>query len=128
MHGIEILTSKEVIAEEKFNWKWFVAMNILTLAICTIAGVLLAYNSSETQNFLVVFVYLAIFCIFWGLFLGWIMGSLNAIPILFTSEYKIALLDESVISKLEEKYEIIDRDGKLLTIREKIRSCNSYGK
>lgn len=119
MKGIEILSSRDVVIKEKFNWKWFVAMNILTLAIGTIAGILLAYNSSETQNPLVVFVYLAIFCIFWGLFFGWIMGSLNAIPILFTIEYKVALLDENIFSKLEENYEIISRDGKLLTIRDR---------
>lgn len=119
MQGIEILNSKEVVIKEKFNWKWFGISNILTWITVAISGILIIATSPNIKDPAVTVVSLIIFGFIYGLFFGGITGSLRAIPILLRTEYKAALLDESVISKLEEKYEIINRDGKLLTIREK---------
>ena len=58
--------------------------------------------------------------IFFGAYFGYLIGVLCSKPVKYGLEHKIAVLDESVIPEIKEKYEIVDQDEKLWTIREEI--------
>ena len=120
MKGIEILSSKEVIAEEKFNWKWFFIMFSLIIVICFVLIQSFTFIEVDTERSNIISISSLIFGVFWGIISGGCMGSLYAIPVKYAMEHKIAILDESAREEVFEKYEVVEQDDKLWTVREKI--------
>lgn len=116
--GIEVLNSKKVITKEKFNWKWFFIMCSLMIVISFALVQFYIFIEVDTNMFDITSISLLFFGGIWGIISGVFMGELNAIPIKYAMEHKIAILDDSVTDRVKEEYKIIEQDGKLWTIRE----------
>jgi hypothetical protein len=120
MTGVEILTSSQVAYEWAFNWTAFWIVGIVAFVIVTAIGIwqwLGGYCSFGIVPALI-FVGMAA-----GVAFGALWGSFLSQPAEYTTEYKVIISDEVSMNEFNEKYEIIERDGKIYTVRERV-----YGK
>lgn len=115
MNGVEILASNEVIVEKVFNWNAFLIAFCITFAFFLVAGVLIASLSQDKTNIVVGIILGIIF----GFLSGTLLGDSLKIPTAYESQYKVAISDEVSMNDFLEKYEIIDQEGKIYTIRER---------
>lgn len=111
IQGIEILSQEPIMAG---NTALAVTLCISIIVICVIVSVVLAvYTGEELWGLLAAL----------GVFLGIVIGALT--DCVFTVkptgkyEYKVTIDDTVPLSEFYEKYEIIEQDGKIFTIREK---------
>lgn len=115
MAGIEILATQEVATEFVFNWTVFWVLFSVVLGVSTLAGVdigLGGYGWSNSLAFILIGIML-------GLSFGGMVGSLCGGPTAYETQYKATISDEVSMNEFLEKYEIIDQEGKIYTIREK---------
>ena len=117
MSGIEILTSNEVaVVYEEFNWSNF----WITIAIAAfgalIVGLVAGLDSGD--KILGVFASLVVLIIA-GLVFGPLIGSNTGEPIKYETQYKITIDDSVSMTEFLDKYEILDQDGKIYTVRER---------
>ena len=125
--NIEILNKKEVCIKDRFNWKAAI-ISFLSLGVLLFVSWILMKNyfiPVVQENFI-------IFCISTILplsLLGCCMtGYLLSVPVAYTNELQIALLDESAFEDLKKEYDVIGKNGKLCTVREKRTWCNPENK
>ena len=116
IEGIEILSQSEVGTNIGMNW-W--AFGLIT-ALFFVVGLVLAIIDTCPEGI----EWLG--CVFIGLLvgvLGCLFGALigRAVgkPTEFETQYKVIISDEVQMNEFLEKYEIIDQEGKIYTIREK---------
>lgn len=118
MNGIEILASEEVaIAWETWNWAGF----WVGVAIFFVLGLILgfAFGMQEADFGVFLGVFLTTFLIGSAIF-GPIMGSgIHGTPTEYETQYKVTISDEINFHEFTEKYEIIDQEGKIYTVRER---------
>ena len=116
MTGVEILAVKEVVAATAFCWPVFWAILGVFLIGMTILGLYLNYAEYLGIG-------IAIFCIILGLISGTLIGALGggllAEPTEYETEYKVTIDDTVSMNEFLERYEIIDQEGKIYTVREK---------
>ena len=117
MSGIEILTSNEVaVVYEKFNWSNFwIAIAIATFG-ALIVGFAVGLDSHDGVIGLLAF---ASALIIGGLVFGPIIGCNTGEPIKYETQYKVTINDSVSMTEFLDKYEIIDQDGKIYTVRER---------
>ena len=114
MNGVEILASTEVVTEVAYNW-WLAGFIYLGFII---AGGIIGYLDSDCfdRSFAVIFG-----CIISSLF-GIIVLGMAAVatqtPVAYETQYKVAISDNVSMVDFMEKYEIIDQEGKIYTVRE----------
>lgn len=62
----------------------------------------------------------AIIGIIFGVIIGavWV-SSIDGIPIVYETHYKVTISDEVKMNDFLEKYEIIDQEGKIYVVRER---------
>lgn len=114
MKGIEILASNDVVVETVFNWKMFWGFFGMVFIFIMLIGVLFTIAESDTDNLIIS----AILGFIFSIILGYIAGKTNGIP-KYATEYKITISDEVSIKEFNQKYEIIEQDEKIYTVREK---------
>lgn len=115
MTGVEILAMEEVVANSIFNWSAFwIAFGIL---FCMFIGIGFSI-SAATYDYsnIVAGVIVGTVC---GLIFGGISGGSNAIPTEYAMQYKVIISDEVLMNEFLEKYEIVDQEGKIYTVRER---------
>lgn len=119
MSGVEILTSQEVAIEYAFNWVAFWIAFGIAMIITIIASTLFAYYLSDEVS--VGFSFSMLICVglFCSVFTGCLLGRIGQVPIKYETQYKVTISNEVKISDFYEKYEIIEQDGKIFTVREK---------
>lgn len=114
MTGVEILAVEQVATKYAFNWgAWGLCVGV-GIVFCAIIGVVtgLSYYSKWTD-------FLTGVCI--GLIFGGIIGLLPGFttkPIEFENRYKVTISEEVSMVEFMERYEIIDQEGKIYTVRE----------
>lgn len=115
MTGVDILSTTEVVTESTCNW-WlagFVFIGVIVLG--GIFGFCLADCASKGTGVLIGCLVGALFGIMcWGL-----VGVGTNKPIAYETQYKVAISDEVIMTEFMEKYEIIQQDEKLYTVRER---------
>ena len=116
MNKIEFLSSEKVITKTRFNWKCFYPIEFVSIVTCLCAGL----HVYKQNNDLGTVICLSIIGILFGAFYGYLLGLFTATPIKYAMQYKIAILDEAAIPEIKEKYEIVEQNEKLWTIREEI--------
>jgi len=116
MTGVEILTSNEIVIEYAFNWTAFWIVGGIVFGILVIVGIWL-FISGECEWGIIPFVSIAGLCL--GAILGSLMGENLSNPIEYTTEYKVIISDEVSMTEFNEKYKVVDQDGKIFTIRER---------
>lgn len=115
MTGIEILATQDVVYTYASKLTVFCLILGVLFDMFMIIGIitsLLQHNCSNLP------VYIAT-----GLLVGMIVGSqlcdILFIPIEYETQYKVTISDEVSMNEFLEKYEIIDQEGKIFTIRER---------
>lgn len=115
MNGVEILEVEQVAIVFKFNWIAFaviVGIVALVFSIVAIASGLSIRNTDALVGLIVL-----------GVILSLIFGGLAAIyfakPIEYTNQYKVTVSDDVSMNEFMDRYEIIEQDGKIYTVRER---------
>ena len=54
-----------------------------------------------------------------GLMIGFVAGITEQVPTEYETQYKIIVSDEVSMAEFAEKYEIIEQEGKIYTVRER---------
>lgn len=115
MNGIEILSSTEVASEFAFNEtaSWIVFGVVLGLFV--IVGICLAIDECDWGPLPAMILFGAILAIL----LGILVGGTTATPVSYETQYKVIIDDSVSMNEFLDKYEIIDQEGKIYTVRER---------
>ena len=117
MNGVEILTSNEVaIAYEKFSWSDFWIAIAVFAFFALLAGLLVGLDSGNVAAGVIAF---SVVLIIGGTFFGPLIGYSGGEPIEYETQYKITIDDSVSMTEFLDKYEIIEQDGKIYTVRER---------
>lgn len=115
MTGVEILTSKEIVVETAYSWTAFWICAGIILALCIAFGL---YNSMGENDYGHLFLGLLA-----GVVLGCLSGVIAAIafstPATYETQYDVIISPEVSMTEFYERYEVIEQDGRIFTIREK---------
>lgn len=116
MEDVEILSSVEVAIEHAFNWRAFLFFGIIILGIFIATGVAIYINENFEINTI-------FYCCLTGIVLGGIFGYMFGkelgIPTKYATEYKVIISDEVSMNEFNKKYEIINQEGRIFTVRER---------
>lgn len=116
MNGVEILSSIEVAIEHAFNWRVFWVVGIVILGIFIATGVAL-YKEFDFE------IDATFYCCLIGIVLGGIFGYVSGEdlgrPTKYATEYKVIISDEVSMNEFNKKYEIINQEGRIFTVRER---------
>lgn len=116
MIGVEILATEEVVVEWAiFGWDYFWLMVKLSFFISAIFGIVISIIDSKSMG---VGMFLTGF-IFGGVVLGTIVGFNIGEPTKYETQYKVAIDDSVSMNAFVDKYEVLDQEGKIYTVRER---------
>ena len=117
LNGVEILTSNEVaIAWASWNWANFWLIVGIAFGIALLVGFIAGLSEMDIEFGLGIF--LTIFVVGSGI-IGIIVGATTGEPTAYETQYKVTIDDSVSMNEFIEKYEIIDQEGKIYTVREK---------
>lgn len=117
MNGIEILASEEVAVEwASWSWSSFWIGVAIAFAVSLIAGFIFACQEDDIFAGLIMFGCMLIGV---GSVLGVAFGKKVVEPIKYETHYKV-IVDESVsMTEFNEKYEMLEQEDKIYTVRER---------
>ena len=115
MIGVNILSVEEVAVAHAYNWTVFWIFFGIVFVIFTIGGIAATMRSYDWSDFAACVI---IGCMLGG-FMGILTGSVFEIPTEYASQYKVTISDEVSMNDFLAKYEIIDQEGKIYTVRER---------
>lgn len=121
MFGVEILTSQEVVIEYAFNWFAFWIGFGITVISVIIIGALSVICYKDELPVAARFSMFILLGLCGGIFIGCSFGRLLKTPTKYETQYKVTISDEVKMDEFCEKYEIIEQDGKIYTVRD--RQC-----
>ena len=117
MSGVEILAFEEV-AVEWAGWSWsgfWTAIGVVSV-IAVFAGVIFGLVEDDIVAFIIAF--LAVLILGGGM-AGVAFGKCTAEPTKYETHYKVTV-DESVsMIEFNKKYEVLEQEGKIYTVRER---------
>lgn len=116
MTGVEILATEEVaVAWASWNWNSF----LLVVGLAFFVGAIFGVISGATDGKVVgITVFLATFII-GSLLFGTIAGANTGEPNEYETQYKVIIDDSVSMNDFADKYEIVNQDGKIYTVRER---------
>lgn len=115
MQGIEVLSIFKVVSATVFNWEAF----WLIFGVATI-GFILAGLVGLREYHWSIFPFCIFLGIFLGCFVGFLVGATAQKPIAYENQYKVTISEEVSMVEFLDRYEIIEQEGKIFTIREKV--------
>lgn len=115
MSGVEILAVEEVAVAFGFDWSLFIPMAVVFSILFSLLGIFISINFYEKGA--AVFAAIGAFL---GIVLGIVLGfdSESGAPTKFETHYKVTISEEVPMVEFFERYEIIEQEGKIYTIRE----------
>lgn len=114
MTGVSILAMEEVAIDFAFNWTWFLTMTIVTMVISIILTINLAKDCGYKTA-----IHFLVFCLIVSCIAGFAFGKIFEKPIEYENIYKVTVTDEVSMAKFMDKYEVIEQEGKIYTVRER---------
>lgn len=114
MNGVTILSTTEVVTESTCNW-WLAGL--VFLAIVIVGGVI-GFVLDNDNKVLDVVIGLLVGAGF-GLAFWFLMALATETPVAYETQYKVTISDEVPMAEFTEKYEVIEQDGKIYTVRER---------
>lgn len=115
MNGVEILSQEEVVAATACNMNAVGIGVIATIIIMVIISAFIAWHEGDGM-------YVLLFILL-GLVLSFVtaimISSATSHPTTYETHYKVTINDEVSLNEFYEKYEIIEQEGKIYTVREK---------
>jgi hypothetical protein len=112
MNGVEILSVTEVVVDSASNW-WLAGFVFLGIIIF---GGIIGFVVEMDIGGVIVGCTFGVLIGFLGLFIA---GAATDTPIAYETHYKVIIDDSVLMNDFLEKYEIVDQDGKIYTVREK---------
>ena len=113
MTGVEILAMEEVVVTYAFNCKAYLLCILAVVSFCFIIGVIAGLPNTVAYGIGV------------GVTLGLLFGALvglipawTTLPKEYETQYKVTISDEVSMNDFLSRYEIIDQEGKIYTVRE----------
>ena len=123
MAGVEILSQTEVIVDYSFGWLAFWITAMIGIGATLIGSMLFALLNSEddgARDRLTTFLCLFIVISFLMLALAALFGStIFREPFPPETHYKVTIEDSVSMNEFLDKYEILDQEGKIYTVRER---------
>ncbi len=116
MNGVEILNETQVVAESAFGWTTFWIASSIIFGIFIIIGIILSITDGPD---LVGWIAIISAGIIVGLIFGFIFGMGDETPTKYETHYQVIIDDSVSMNDFLNRYEIIDTEGKILTIRER---------
>lgn len=115
MSGVEILSTTEVVTDVVWNYWLAGFIYIGVIILCGLAGYLCSDCLDKFENTII------------GCFAGAVLGiliylffaAITSKPAAYKMEYKVTISDEVSMSEFLDKYEIIEQEGKIYTVRER---------
>ena len=116
IEGVEILSQTNVYEYTESGWLLF-----LFLGIGFVVGLILAIRMWIDLGFNGAGICCIIACTGLGLVIGFIVVGISKEPtdIVDYVEYKVTISDEVNFNEFADKYEILDQEGKIYTVKEK---------
>ena len=115
MRGVEILATEEIATKHLYNWGAFAICFIVILAVFFIVGVIISFNEND-YHCVILFTTIGIL---FGTLPAFILGAAMGIPFEYTTQYKVTVSNEVQLNEFNERYEIIEQEGKIYTVRER---------
>ena len=113
MNGVEILSTQEVEIEYDFNSTAFCIAFGIVCFIFIIYGI---YQSIKFYDWIGYYIVLGLIL---GIAIGLLVGTTFGTPSKYETQYKVAVSDEVLMNEFNEKYEIVEQEGKIYTVRER---------
>lgn len=117
MEGIRILSTEEVVSKTEFNLEAALIAGVIIFLIFIILGIFASIKEHNWLNLMIVG--------FIGLFASILVaigcGITFEKPVEYTTQYKAIVSEEVSFIDFYEKYEIIEQDGEIFIIREKLQ-------
>lgn len=114
MTGVEILATIEVAISYAFNWDMYLTIILVSTIISTAIFGTMTFKECGFWSFLNAFIL--------GIIVSGLLGLLPALlslPDEYETRYKVTISDEVSMNDFLERYEIIDQEGKIYTVRER---------
>lgn len=116
MTGVEILTSNEVVTASVFNIEACIIAFVIVFSVVVFIGFIDCCIDGFFEGMSVSI----IFGIIMGLITGVVGGVVYPKPTSYEIQYKATISDDVIMtSEFTSKYEIIEQDEKIYTIKEK---------
>lgn len=112
MNGVTILTEQAIY--NSFLPEWCITAALICIATCLVLVFVLFAN-----DWIVFACVCAILCV--GSVCTCVFGSMENENDIAYIEYKVAIDDSVLMNEFLDKYEIIEQEGKIYTVREKIQ-------
>lgn len=116
MSGVEVLHSSEVFVSSGFNGESF----LITFIMCIVIGLILGVTIGLMVLDEAWMVYGTLTGIIFGLVFGTVASSIRSTPEEYETHYKVLISDEVSMNEFLEKYEVIDQEGRIYTVKEKV--------
>jgi hypothetical protein len=115
MTGVEILATSEVVSATEFNWTMFWITAGIVVGIMFLIGTVSSATSYDLGDLFMCI----LFGVLVGSLLGVLVGSGTSAPTEYETHYKVTISDEVSMNEFLERYEILDQEGKIYTVRER---------
>jgi hypothetical protein len=115
MTGVEILVMNQIVVDTRFDLMSAGGMFGIAFGLFILGGLIasLLYDDWWYMRSL-------IFAgIIFGIVFGLIVGFCDGIPTEYETHYKVVISDEVFMNEFLERYEILDQEGKIYTVRER---------
>lgn len=117
MSGVEILAFEKVAwAWESWNWQSFWIAIAIAFVVSLIAGFVFACQEDSGFAGLLMF---GVMFITVGLIISIPAAKTTVDPIEYETLYKVTIDDSVSMTEFNEKYEVIEQEGKIYTVRER---------
>ena len=116
MPGVDILAVEEVAVEIAFCW---LAFWIVVGLFGVVGFVISAVHIWNDEISVGGGVFITLMCLSVGMIFGMVFGTAFEIPTKYETQYKVTVSDEVSMTDFLERYEIIETEGKIFTVREK---------
>ena len=123
MAGVEILSQTEVIVDYSFGWLAFWITAMIGIGATLIGSMLFALLNSEDYGakerlatFLLLFIVISCLMIALASLLG---STIFSDPLPPETHYKVTVDDSVFMKEFLDKYEILDQEGRIYTVRER---------
>jgi len=118
MNGVEILFQEEVVVKTVFNWKLVLSILPIIFMVFLVAFGLMQYKENVFKSWKKTIIVT---------FIAFLIESVFVLPVGFEfdkpktykTQYKVTISEEVSMTDFNEKYEILEKEGKIYTIQEK---------
>lgn len=107
--GVEILSMKQIAVDYLFNWAGFWIAFGIAFVICMIV-----FTGCDRLYIMGPIISLII-----GALFGVFIGVMTGIPCEYINQYKVTISDDVSMNEFNDKYKIIDQEGKIFIVEER---------